>query len=140
MESNAGIRAYLTVEAAMVVPVVIGTIVFLIYMMFYQYNRCLLEQDVGVLAVRSVAMQEKDKTTLAVKLNEEAATLDNEKYVAWIMGEPDISIKGTITGISRMGGLVLTSGDLWKTQAVFESEQISPTFLVRSCRKIMGGK
>lgn len=140
MENSVRIKAYLTVEAAMVVPVVIGTIVFLIYMMFYQYNRCLLEQDVGVLAVRSVTMQEKDKTALAVKLKGEATMLDGEKYLAWEMGEVDISMKGTTTHISRMGGLVLTHGNLWKAQAECESEQIGPTFLIRSCRKIMGGE
>ena len=140
MEGNVRIKAYLTVEAAMVIPVVIGTIVFLIYMMFYQYNRCLLEQDVGVLAVRSVTMQEKDKTAMTLKLREEAAALDGEKYLAWEMGEFDISVKGTITCVSRMGELVLTAGDLWETQADCEGEQISPTFLIRSCRKIMGGE
>ena len=124
----------------MVIPVVIGTIVFLIYMMFYQYNRCLLEQDVGVLAVRSVTMQEKDKTALVVKLQDEAAALDGEKYLAWEMGELDILMKGTTTHISRAGGLVLTSGDLWEMQAESEGGQISPTFLIRSCRKIMGGE
>lgn len=140
MESNVRIKAYLTVEAAMVIPVVIGTIVFLIYMMFFQYNRCLLEQDVGVLAVRSVTMQEKDKTALVAKLQDEAAALDGEKYLAWELGEVDISMKGTTTRISRTGGLVLTSGDLWETQAESEGGQISPTFLIRSCRKIMGGE
>ena len=44
MEQN----AYFTVEAALIIPLVLGILVFLIFIMFYQYDRCLLEQDIGI--------------------------------------------------------------------------------------------
>lgn len=140
MEHDIKVKAYLTVEAAMVIPLIISLIVFLIYMMFYQYNRCLLEQDMGVLAIRSVALQKKEKSVVATSLQEEAAKLDGGKYLLWDMGELDISMEGYTIRIARIGGLVLSSGDYWSTQAAYESMQLNPVFLIRSFRKLTGGK
>ena len=39
------VSAYMTVEAALIIPIVMGSILFVVYMMLFQYNRCLLEQD-----------------------------------------------------------------------------------------------
>lgn len=44
-------NAYFTVEAALVLPIVIAALLFVIYMMLFQYDRCLLEQDMGAIAL-----------------------------------------------------------------------------------------
>ena len=46
-------KAYFTVEAAVLYPIVLGVIVLMTYLLFFQYDRCLLEQDMGRAAVRS---------------------------------------------------------------------------------------
>ena len=43
--------AYLTVEAALILPMVLGVIILVIYLLFFQYDRCLMEQNVGKLAL-----------------------------------------------------------------------------------------
>ena len=55
-------KAYFTVEAAVLYPIVLGVIVLMTYLLFFQYDRCLLEQDMGRAAVRSGSrwMQKKD--------------------------------------------------------------------------------
>ena len=40
-------KAYFTVEAAVLYPIVLGVIVLMTYLLFFQYDRCLLEQDMG---------------------------------------------------------------------------------------------
>ena len=40
-------RAYFTVEAAVLYPVVLGVVLLMMYLLFFQYDRCLLEQDMG---------------------------------------------------------------------------------------------
>lgn len=45
-------EAYFTVEAAMVIPIVLGILVMLIYLAFYLYDRCILAQDCYVLSYR----------------------------------------------------------------------------------------
>ena len=67
--------AYFTVEAAMVFPIVLSTVLFIIYTMFFQYDRCLLEQDIGVIALRGAAMQINDKEILADEIEEQAVQI-----------------------------------------------------------------
>ena len=56
-------KAYFTVEAAVLYPIVLGVIVLMTYLLFFQYDRCLLEQDMGRAAVRSGSrwMQKKEE-------------------------------------------------------------------------------
>ena len=44
--------AYFTVEAALVIPIVLGIFVMILYLSFYLYDRCLLSQDCYVLSYR----------------------------------------------------------------------------------------
>lgn len=45
-------EAYFTVEAAMIIPVVLSIIVMIIYLSFYLYDRCVMAQDCYVLSYR----------------------------------------------------------------------------------------
>ena len=51
------VRAYFTVEAAMVMSLVLSVVVMVVYIMFFQYNRCIMEQDVGTLVLKGSTMQ-----------------------------------------------------------------------------------
>ena len=61
-------NAYFTVEAALVLPVVIGAILFVIYMMLFQYDRCLLEQDIGGIALWGSIVEASDTAELEQKV------------------------------------------------------------------------
>lgn len=50
-------NAYFTVEAAMVMPIVVFVIALLIYLGLFQYDRCLREQDMGMQTLRSTENQ-----------------------------------------------------------------------------------
>ena len=58
-------NAYFTVEAALVLPLVTGAILFVIYTMLFQYDRCLLEQDIGALALWGSLAEASDTAQLA---------------------------------------------------------------------------
>lgn len=46
------VKAYFTVEASLVMPMVIFLIGFIFYLTFYLYNRCVIAQDTYILAFR----------------------------------------------------------------------------------------
>lgn len=140
MDNVGKVRAYFTVEAAMVMPVVLSVVVFVIYMMLFQYDRCLMEQDLGALALKGVTLQERDKAVLARLLQEEAARLQRDKYLAWQLGDIHLSLEGNKVSVSQTGQLILLSEDIWRAQAAFEKRQPDPVFFIRSCKKLMGGK
>lgn len=51
-EKRPGPEAYFTVEAALVMPVVLCMIVMILYLSFYLYDRCILAQDLYILSYR----------------------------------------------------------------------------------------
>ena len=51
-EKRPGPEAYFTVEAALVMPVVLCVIVMILYLSFYLYDRCILAQDLYILSYR----------------------------------------------------------------------------------------
>ena len=83
-------KAYFTVEAAVLYPIVLGVIVLMTYLLFFQYDRCLLEQDMGRAAVRSGSRWMQKKEELNRQLQEKDMFFDTEKYIAWESELPEI--------------------------------------------------
>ena len=75
--------AYFTAEAAFIMPIVFGTLLFMVYLFLYQYDRCLLEQDIGAMALWGSLVEVSDTIELEQKTQERMAGLYKEKYVAW---------------------------------------------------------
>lgn len=142
------IQGYLTVEAALLFPLILGIMLFIIYFWFYQYDRCLMEQDTGALALRGCALGIQEKDELMKKLLEQENEIYQDKYVAWQQEDVEIKLeKDTIQvkcqGQLRFlfGGLNFWSSDnIWKTKAQYENHRTSPVLFIRSWRKVKGGE
>lgn len=142
------IGAYFTVEAAMVLTMVIGILVFLVYLMFFQYDRCLTDQDVGALALKGCSLQAENKEELLQKLENYAAQIDTDKYIAWNHEKINITLKENKVRVEQTGSLRFPFGgfglksvnSVWETESGFENRCISPVSFLRNYRKIQGGK
>ena len=86
-------NAYFTVEAAMVMPIVLWVVLFVIYLLFFQYNRCLTDQDVGVLVLRGSILQEESPKERIKKIRGYAEQIYDDKYIAWDSGEIGLRIE-----------------------------------------------
>ena len=75
-------NAYFTVEAALVLPIVIAALLFVIYMMLFQYDRCLLEQDMGAIALWGALVDASDAEDMERKTQGRLGELYREKYVS----------------------------------------------------------
>lgn len=140
------VDGYFTVEAAMVMPIVIGSIVVIMYLLFFQYNRCLMEQDVGVLALRGATMQAEDNQERIGILREQVDKLNDEKYIVWDCGEVGLKLEKGRVRVERDGMLKFAFGGLlnavetqWMTSASYENRVLSPVSFIRSYRKLVGG-
>lgn len=146
-KSKYGENAYLTLEAALVLPLVMGIILFLIYLGFFQYDRCLLEQDVGSLALKGCSFVQEDQEKLAEELGRAAAELYLEKYIAWELSELAIELSGN--GVSAWGSgritfpfaYLLTEelGGAWHARARYENVRRDPVNFIRLYTKIVAG-
>lgn len=80
------VDGYFTVEAALVLPVVLGVYLFLIVLLFIQHDRCLMEQDMASMLIKAVNHEGTPKQQLEY-LQELTAQWDREQYL-WLQHEP----------------------------------------------------
>ena len=127
-------RGYFTVEAAMVLPVVIGTIVFIIYLQLYLYNRCLMDQEAAMLAMQTVQMYSGDMTQMQGMLERWKEQNLTAKYVGWRKEQPVVTKKYDRLTYEQKG-YILTDHTLWETDLQYENKLINATVFLRNCRK-----
>lgn len=140
--------AYFTVEAAMVLTATMGVVILLVYIIFLQYDRCLLEMDMGSLALKGCALQEKNNDDLLKKLVVCEREIYWDKYIAWESAEACIEINGSTVRVEQKGYLkfpftkIMSQDEesLWQVYASYENCRVSPVVFLRTCRKLKGGK
>ena len=96
-------NAYMTVEAALVIPVVMGCILFVIYMLIFQYDRCLLEQDFGAMALWGSRAQFSETEDLESRTQERIAGMYRDKYVAWEITALNASLRRNVFSVDGGG-------------------------------------
>lgn len=140
-------EAYMTVEAVLVMPIVLGGILLTVYLLFFQYDRCLMEQNTAMVALRGCTAQITENKEIATRMLVYAGQEDN-RYLAWSMEDADIQIKGNQVCVARAGtlkfpfkGLMFWNDDAeWGFQSVYKNYRICPVDLIRDYRKVAGGK
>lgn len=139
-------NAYFSLEACLILPIVFYVLIFLLYAGFYQYNRCLLHQDIYRLLIRGSQVRFMDNYGVAEKLKEEEKTWYYEKYMLGSWGSKTIEVEhGSISmaqkGVLRVPFSVLTEwiGKLeWEFSVEAKGCRIRPTQTIRNCRRLEG--
>lgn len=137
-------NAYLTLEAALVIPVLFGTILFTVYIFLFQYNRCLMEQDLGAMALWGSSVEESGRGTLEEMTRERMADMYWDKYVAWRFKEMKaelrknlFSVKGRAELAFPVPGWNYWSGEnVWEAKSDYEYRRLSPVTFIRLCRGV----
>ena len=138
------VKAYFTVEAAFVIPVVFGVMLLVIYLLIFQYNRCLQEQDMGALALKGCSIQAADKEALMEELQSYSGAIDHNKYLAWEQDAGSIALEGGNVRVEQSGKLKFLFGELlgwrgqeeWQVVTTFENQRLAQVSFLRACRKI----
>lgn len=139
MEKN----AYLTVEAALVFPVVLGTVFFIVYMLLFQYDRCLMEQDLGALALWGSRVKAESPEELQSMIQKRTNEIYRDKYAAWKMIVLDVKVEHNRFAVTGKGQLTFPvlginfwdKDNVWETGTDYHFWRISPTDFVRLCNR-----
>lgn len=116
-------------EAACVLPMVLGIYVFLIYGMFFQYDRCLAEQEAVVAAMEGTFDGEDSwQGYLAWEWKDREITIEKGKTLALIEGNVAVPFEEIRQWITGRG---------WNVEALFSKRRMAPAAWIRSFRKIM---
>lgn len=140
-------NAYFTVEAATVVTITIYVLALLIYLAFYQYNRCLLEQDMGALALRGCTVWAEDKEELMREMKVRESKINRKKYIVWKAGKTEIELSHGSVEVSGSGQIRKPLNYLlgekgkkhWRVTAEYKNQRIDPVSSIRLYRKLTGG-
>lgn len=136
-------NAYFTVEAALVLPVVIGAVLFVIYTMLFQYDRCLLEQDVGAIALWGSLAEASDMSVLEQKVQARISGLYREKYAAWRITKLNAVLDKNRFHVEGEGQLTFpvpgwnfwNADNVWRSQASYGYSRLSPVTFIRLCHR-----
>lgn len=142
-------NAYFTVEAALVLPMVMSAMLVGIYLFCYQYDRCLMEQDMGSLILwGNIMAAEKagDIEDIRESLLQRAARVNREKYAAWKLTAIDIRLEKNELSVAGRGELAFpmpgwnlwNRDNLWEARVNYDSSRLSPVFYIRQYRKLHG--
>jgi len=93
MMRSKGEDGYFTMEAAMIMPIVLVTILVVLQVWFYKYNRVLQEMDTDAVLIRALEMQDMNGEEKAEYVICEMQNRYKDKYIGWDFG--DISVKCT---------------------------------------------
>lgn len=140
-------NGYFSLEACMIMPLVFYLLLFVIYAGFYQYNRCLLQQDIYRLQICAGQIQTSDNQEALRKIKEEDARWHYDKYALCRMGEKNIEVEYGKIRIAQKAALkvnipVLTE---WsgKSEWDFEADAVCvrnrPVNTIRKYRKMEKG-
>jgi hypothetical protein len=134
-------KAYFTVEAAVLYPIVLGVIVLMTYLLFFQYDRCLLEQDMGRAAVRSGSRWMQKKEELNRQLQEKDMFFDTEKYIAWESELPVWKLEKNQVTVEQTGRMPYPFSEIagvpryWSAKAVFQVKRNNPVEILRNSQR-----
>lgn len=138
------IDGYFSVEAALVMPIVLTTIAFVIYLLLFTYNRCLAEQDIGIVVFRGVISEEDNEAKMAA-MRKGYREIYQDKYFAWHWGEPDFLVGRGKVSVEQTGSmetlfprLDIPEASLWKTDINYRNEICNPVTFVRRISKLTG--
>ncbi|WP_408069775.1 hypothetical protein [Butyrivibrio sp. JL13D10] len=107
-----GLGAYMTVEAALVIPSAIFGIVLIVYMSFLVYGRCILSQDVYILGFRAALFYENQGyASLTEYVVDHAQEKTGEKYFG--STDPEIIAKQSGKEITIQGKITTNHGALY---------------------------
>lgn len=138
------IQAYFTVEAALVMPLVISVLTMTVFLFVYQYDRCLMEQDVGMLALYAGTLATEDMDEMTRLVSKRAAERYTDKYLFWTQTKIDINVRKDRVEIVGEGSTaiplpewnLLNGQKGWSAKVIRRMSRLSPTEFIRLGRRI----
>lgn len=133
-------------EAVLVFPFVLYISIFIIYSGFYQYDRCIAQQDAYRAALRGSSLYREDMQTVYNAAEDAMREHIQNKYTAsdcTFSVRAQQGIKVVIEGNTQMPfrSLELFGGTgEWHIRAEAESKCINPVFVIRTCRQLIKTK
>lgn len=138
------LHGYMTVEAALLMPMVWFSLFFFIFAGFFQYDRCVAEQDGKMIVLRASEMRGKDEASVIRTVMEKGELAgkkkllfgdDVRKELRITKDRAKIKINSKVNTIP--GGFVKDEKlSVFSYGAEYEAKKYDPVQAIRICRRI----
>lgn len=125
------VGAYFTVEAAMIMPVVLMLLAFIFHLTFYMYNRCVVSQDTYLLAFRGSLCCDSEKEEVQQYVVNMSNKQYGNKYIGVKNFHSQVTAKQKTVSVEVFSNMNLTN---WSFEAKAEAERICPVACIRKWR------
>ncbi len=140
------LHGYMTVEASLMMPIIWFSLFFMIFTGFFQYDRCIAEQDGRLIVMRASDLREQDEAKVIRKVMEKGELAGKKKLLFsnpvqkefHMSGDkPTVRISGKVNTI--LGSLIRKSPlHIFTYGAEYETEHYDPVRFIRLCRRVEG--
>ena len=135
---------YMTVEASLVMPIVWFCLFLMIFAGFFQYDRCIAEQDGKIIVLRASEMRGKSETEVIRKVMEESELAGKKKLLFSNSVQKELHMSGDGAAVKISGkvntilnGLLKGSNlNFFAYMSEYEAENYDPVQFIRLCRKV----
>lgn len=134
---------YMTVEATLIMPIVLYVCIFIIYSGFFLYDRCVMKLDAYRAVLRASSIYRQDSQAVYNTAWDTLGNLTGEKYIAAeyqyeiaVQGKVQVRICGQVQMPFR-GLIELTGVSAWNIEETVESKCLNPVLFIRTCRRLI---
>lgn len=138
------LHGYMTLEAALLMPIVWFSFFFIIFAGFFQYDRCVAEQDSKMMLLRASEMRGKDDAAV-IRTVMEKGELAGRKKLLFSEGvqkklqvthdKVTVRVSGNVNTIlknlNKEGEL-----NIFSYAAEYETKKYDPVRFIRTCRRV----
>lgn len=138
------LNGYMTVEAALLMPMVWFSMFFMIFAGFFLYDRCIAEQDSKMIVMRASEERESDEARVIRKVMEKGDLAGKKKLLFSRDVQKEFNISGDkakmkISGrVNTILSRLVRKSDLgvFAYSAEYEAERNDPVGFIRACRRV----
>ena len=133
-------KGYMTLEASLVVPMIICVFALLIYFSYYLYGRCILSQDTYILAFRA-SISSEDAVSVVSEKEERVLGRKyfgaNKPVISVITNGKEVRVSGKTTVRSRaMGSYFLKPKSGWDYEAAGKARKLEQIEHIRMVKRV----
>ncbi|MBD5551077.1 MAG: hypothetical protein HDQ96_07875 [Lachnospiraceae bacterium] len=139
------LHGYMTLEASLIMPFVWFSVFLVIFAGFFQYDRCIAEQDGKMIVLRASELREKDEAEVIRTVIDKGELAGKKKLLFsdgiqkefhFSKGKANIKISGKVNTI--LSSLIKAEEfHAFDYVSEYEAEQYDPVQLIRTCRRFV---
>ena len=136
-------NAYFTVEASLVIPFILGGIIFIIYLGIYLYNVCTLKQVSYIAALRGSQLKTVSGEEMKQYTEQQLSQLSEHQILAKEELETKINVTNSKVKVRITTKVTMLFADFisktvgdWNIENEAEANRLNPVDIIRNVRKI----